>query len=196
MRNLLRIGSAAILVVWIVYLASPYWALYRLARAVETRDFETFREAVNLRAVRVSLARQLVPEYLKLVEQERELRAADRELAMAVTTVADPIIARLLTPEALVDLLEDGWPETVAAAKPANFTQFDVDALRQVGRVFLASETRGFRALTITLPETGPPDERFRLRLRFRPFTWRVTGIDLPASLRRSLVERLPRPGG
>jgi hypothetical protein len=197
MRHLVRIVLAAILVFWIAYAVSPYVALYRLALAVEARDFDTLREAVNLRAVRISLARQLVPEYLKAIERERELRPADRDLAVAVgASVADPLIAQLLSPEALIDLLEDGWPQSVAPEKPENFTHFDIDALTRFGRLLVASETRGFRAFTVTLPEHGKPEEQFRLRLRFRQLGWRVTGIDLPLSLRRSLIRQLPKIGG
>lgn len=193
MRLALRIGLG-LLAAWLVYAASPYVALYRLARAVEARDLQGIRERVNLRAVGVSFARQIVPEYLKAIERERELRPADRDLAVSVgATVADPLIAGLLSPEALVDLLEDGWPESVVPGRPENFSGLDADVLRQAGRLFLASRSRGFRVVTVSLPEDRPPDEQFHLHLRFGNLSWRVIRIDLPASLRRSLVARLPQ---
>ncbi len=191
MRLFVRI-ALGLLVLWTAYAVSPYVTLYRLALAVEARDVEGIRSRVNLKAVSLSLARQLVPEYLKTVD--RELKPADRDFVMGLgATVADPLIERLLRPDVLVDLMEDGWPEAVAPVRPAGYGGFDIAVLRQLGRLFLASETRGFRAVTVSLPENRPKTEQFRLRLRFAGLRWRVVGFDLPTPLKENLVRQMPK---
>jgi hypothetical protein len=52
------------------------------------------------------------------------------------------------------------------------------------------SETQGFRAITIPLPADEPRDKQFKITLRLRGTTWRLTGIDLPEPLKDELIKR------
>lgn len=192
MRWMVRIGLA-LLVGWVVFAVSPYVALYNLARAVEARDVAAIRERVNFRAVRLSITKQIVTDYLVSIGKGRELSASDRSLAAGVgATIADPLVAKLVTPEALLDLLDDGWPEGVVPGKPPGSGGLGVNALKDAWRVFAASETRGFRVVRVPLPPEKPPEEQFRLQLRFQHLAWRLTGVELPAALRQRLVKELP----
>jgi hypothetical protein len=46
--------------------------------------------------------------------------------------------------------------------------------------------------MTFSTPRDEPSVERLRLIFRLQGFRWRLTGIDLPLSLRKRLVEELP----
>ena len=122
MRWMLRIGIGLGLA-WLVFLASPFVALHGLGRAVETRDVEAVRARVNFRALRLSLLKQVIGAYLD-ERAGRALGPAERQLAAdAGATAADPLVAQLLTPEAIIELLNEGWPKdlrgTIAADEPA-----------------------------------------------------------------------------
>ena len=192
MRWLFRTGLL-LLLTWGFFVISPFVALYDLAEAVKAKDLEAIEERVNFRAVRISLSRQIVVEYLNAVGRGHELDGLDRRLASgAGATIADPLVARLVTPEALVDLLDDGAPQGLTGtASPASF-ELNFTSLGRAIRVFAQSETRGFRNVYVAWPDDRPREERFKFHLRLSGFTWRLTGIELPATLRRELIKQLP----
>jgi hypothetical protein len=74
-----------------VYLASPLIALHSIASAVETKDAVALTERIDFAALRRSLAKQLVDEYLKLTGKKLPLHAIGKRV---VVSVADPIVAR------------------------------------------------------------------------------------------------------
>jgi hypothetical protein len=52
------------------------------------------------------------------------------------------------------------------------------------------SESQGFRAITIPLPADEPKERQFKITLRLRYATWRLTGIELPEPLKEELIKR------
>ena len=80
MRWTVRIGFLA-LVAWAIFVVSPFLALYRLAGAVKAQDVAEIRERVDFRALRLSLSKQILSEYLRTVGRGQELDAVDRNLA-------------------------------------------------------------------------------------------------------------------
>jgi len=204
MRWMLRIGTGLVLA-WLVFLASPFVALHGLGRAVETRDVEAVRARVNFRALRLSLLKQVIGAYLD-ERAGRALGPAERQLAAdAGATAADPLVAQLLTPEAIIELLNEGWPKdlrgTIAADEPARrapsaepgdvVKTMRVASLRGAMRLFRQSELRGFRNLLVSLPPDAPSEQQFRLRLRLVRTTWKLIGIELPDALLRRAIRDL-----
>lgn len=180
--------SAVLLVAWILYGLSPFLALYRLERAVQAHDTEAVRQRLNLRALRLSLLRQAV-EAVLASGLARDLDPAQRQLATeGAMTFAEPLVARLLTPEAIIDLLDDGWPQSLAPERTTGVDGLKLGSLGQVWRVYLHSESRGFRTVVIVYPPGRPAERQFRLRLRLSGGTWRLVAIDLPAELRQRFV--------
>lgn len=202
MRWTLRIG-AALALAWLLFLASPFVALHSLGRAVAARDVEAVRERVNFRALRFSLMRQVLNVYLD-ERGGRSVGTAERQLAVdAGATVADPIVSQLLTPEAVIELLNGGWPreggggeaaspDDRAAGPPGGIARaMRVSSPGRAWRLFRQSELRGFRNMLIRLPPDASADSQVRLRLRLVRTTWRLVGIELPeAPLRRLVRER------
>src|SRR4029079_4727031 len=77
-----------------MYLASPLIALHRIARAVETKDAVALTERIDFPALRRSLTKQIVQEYLKRTGKKLPLHAIVKRV---VVSVADPVVARLMT---------------------------------------------------------------------------------------------------
>jgi len=88
-----------------LYLASPLIALYDIASAIEDRDAVALTERIDFPAVRRSLTKQIVQEYLKLTGKKLPLQAIGKRL---MVSAVDPIVARLMTVRALLDLLNKG----------------------------------------------------------------------------------------
>jgi hypothetical protein len=187
MRWTFRI-SFLLLLAWAIFMVSPFVALYDLSKAVQARDVARIAERVNFNALRVSLARQILGEYLKA----QDLSERDRQLAAQAGTAAlNPVLEELLTPQALIDLLEDGQLQQLQQeGTGTQAISFDPGSLQQAWRIFILSESQGFRAVTIPLTPDEPRDRQFRITLRLSGTTWRLTGIDLPSSLREELTKR------
>lgn len=193
MRWTLRIGLI-IVFAWLAYVVSPYVALYRLSKAIERRDVAQVGEYINFRAFRLSLTKQLVGDYLDYTEQSRDMSAFDKKVAAeAGATVADPLVAQLLTPETLIDLLDDGWPQQVVSESAQSLPlRIDFGSLSKIWNLYITSESRGFTTVFVSLPPRAPAAERYRLQLRLSGLTWRLSGVDLPVTLRQKLIARLP----
>lgn len=196
MRWTFRI-SFILFLAWAIFMVSPFVALYDLGKAVEARDLARISERVNFRALRVSLARQIIGEYLKTPEGQEELGGLNPNVAASAGAVAfDPFIEQLTSPEALIDLLKDGRflqaEDTESAVAPRLDMElaFDPETVRRAWNLFISSETQGFRSIAIPLPVDEPKERQFRVTLRLSGTTWRVTGLDLPQALRRRLAEK------
>ncbi len=185
MRWTLRI-SFLLLLAWAIFMVSPFVALYDLSKAVEARDVARITERVNFNALRVSLARQILGEYLKT----QDLGGLDQQAASQVgAATLNPVLEELITPQAVIDLLDDGQIAG-AGGVPASPIRLDLGSFGNAWRTFIASESQGFRAITIPLPADAQKDSQFRVTMRLRGTTWRLTGIDLPAPLREELIKR------
>jgi hypothetical protein len=210
--------AAALAFAWIVYAASPFVALHSLGRAIEDGDAAAILKRVNFRGIRVSLTKQIVTAYVEEAGGTR-LGPADRQLAVqAGMQAAGPMVERLVSPEFIIDLLDDGWPQTVDAAPPAAEAkempaeasppqpagQPDELPAVQIGRllrfrsfgsawqVYARSELHGFRNVSISLPAEKPAENRFRLRLRLAGTTWKLVSLEIPDEVLRRLLRRIP----
>jgi Protein of unknown function (DUF2939) len=202
MRWILRIAGI-LAVAWLLFLAAPFIALHNFAREVEARDIEAIRDRVNFRAVRISLLKQV----MGVVVQEKGGRAidpGDRQLAVEVgASLADPVVAQLLTPEAIVELLNGVWPGSLrgddvagaaAASPPSIVRELRLRSANAAWRLFRASELRGFRSIIVSLPPDRDQERQVRLRLRLARGSWKLVNIELPPALLQELARRLPGP--
>jgi hypothetical protein len=189
MRWVGRIGIALILV-WAVYFVSPYVSLYGLAQAIDAKDVAAIERRVNFRAVRVSVARQLIPAYLAAIGRESELKGARGDAVAGLgASIADPLLAQYLSPAALAGFLND--PAFAAGGAPAGPGRIGMDSMRDVWRLFAGAQTRGFRAVSFVVPVDRPADQQFRLQMRVRGLGWRLVGIELPKPVLQRLVQEL-----
>ena len=211
MRWLLR-SLVVLAFAWVVFILSPYVAFHRLAKAVQAKDIAAITERVNFSAVRISLSRQIASAYAKATGGGKQESSPVGQVAVSAgTAVIDPLIAPYMTPEAIIDLLTRGAPDTPPKGAPDTVPKGVPDAappsslggglqlfdlsLDRFKELFFASESRGFRGFAVALPPGQPPEERFRLIFRLtgpsRGFTWRLVGLELPARLRDRLVQQL-----
>ncbi|UMY17770.1 DUF2939 domain-containing protein [Methylobacterium organophilum] len=178
---------------WFAYTLTPFWALYGLAGAVQAHDVDYIERHVNFRTLRLSLTRQLAATIRAnaAVSESRE----QQRLADAAVALATPIVDALVTPQMVIDLLQDGWPQGLdlpGGDRPAG-PALSIPNLRALTTYYTASDMRGFRATVIAVPPRAPRDDQFRLRLRLRGFSWRLVDIDLSESLRQQIAAALAR---
>ncbi len=196
MRWTLRI-LAFFLVAWAAFMVSPFVALYGLARAAAARDWQRIEERVQIKALRIFLAKQVVAEYLRRHGRVQEPGGFGQNVAISAgASFVDPIVAQLVTPEAILGLLEAKVPVSLAGPSPTGAADERALAgsLRALAQTWVRSETRGFFTILVPFPAGRPREEQFRLQLHLAGATWRITGIELPQAVVRRLVDSLPDP--
>jgi hypothetical protein len=202
MRWTLR-AIAVVAALWIAFVAWPFFALYELAAAIQERDGATVARRINIPAVRHSLTEQIAATYLRLTGREARLGPITRGVAAAAAaSIADPIVAKLMSTDALLELLHTGWPrqvlpETPTAISGAAGTGSIVQGLTSVSfanlwRVFVQSE-QGLRRFDIGIPLEAPSARRLTLQFRLTHWVWKLSGIELPEELQVRLARELIR---
>jgi hypothetical protein len=182
---------AAVAVLVGAYTAWPFFALYDLAQSVQARDSAAVAARVNLQSLRKSLAEQFVVTYLQLTGRDARLGQIGRGLAVgAATSIADPIVARLVSAETLLELLHRGWPTSILPDQTPTLQGLSPATLGSAWQVFVRSE-QGLRRFELTVPATAPRSRQFRLQFRLISWTWKLSGIELPDELRVRLTREL-----
>jgi hypothetical protein len=184
---------ATAIVLWDAYSAWPFWGLYELAKSVQARDLAAIAERTDFAAVRNSLTEQILRTHLRLTGREARLSPFRREIIVAVTsTVADPVVAKLVSPAALADLLVTGWPTAVLPHRPAGVDGFAADRLGSVWQLYANAEYR-LRDFYVSVPVAKPPEQQFRLRFRLSNWTWKLSGVELPVEIQEALARLVIR---
>jgi hypothetical protein len=199
----MRWWSIPILLVlgWFAYTLTPLWALYDLARAVQSHDTDYVARHVNFRTLRLSVIRQAAAAAQARDPASPEAEPRERQrIAEAAAALAIPIAEALVTPATVVDLLDDGWPQSVEIGRDAPDGKsrgggLRIDNLRRLIPFYLASEMRGFRTVVIGVPPEASRDRRLRIRLRLRGWTWRLVDIELNDELRERIAQAFARTG-
>jgi len=191
------VGSAVtLLLVWTLYVASPYWALVDLANAVETRDASGIADRVNFRALRVELAKQIVAVGMSSRPLANALGSPDANIAAGTLAIAaDPLLARLVTPEGLVALFQDLGPNRSKPVRLAGRLQPSAEGVRTAMDLVRTSRWRGFRNVYFTV-SPSPDLPSARLQFRLSRLKWRLVGFDLTPEARQRLLDELIRLHG
>jgi len=176
---------AALALIWIGYTAWPLYDLYQLARAVEHRDVATVTRAVNFGRLRASFTDQLGEAYLR-----KSGARVPPMLQGAVMSIADPIIVKFISPEALAEFLRVGWPVGALPDRPRETVGLSVEALGSLWEVFKNSEY-GLGRFEVIVPVTVPSDRAFTLTFRVAQWRWQLTRIKLPDYMADLLVDEI-----
>jgi hypothetical protein len=187
MRKTLAI-LAVLSLAWIGYVAWPIYDLYVLVRAFETRDVETVRRYVYFDSLRRSLADQIVAAYVR--RAGIQVSPLVQGMAGAAVAIADPIVAKLISPEALSQFLTSGWPVTVAPEAPQDAAGISSRALGNAWQLFVTSEY-GLGRFNVTLPQPLPRQNRFDLEFKPLQWRWRLTSLMLPEGIQNVLADEL-----
>ena len=185
------IGITAVLALWLAYAVWPFVELYRLASAVQARDVAAVNQQVDFRALRASLTTQIVASYLRLTGKSERPGSLREQLFVAVgASMADPIVAKLISPKALLELLQNGQPSGVFSDNVPPIQGLSSEALGNVWRAYANSEL-GLGRFFIVVPVDKPAPESFRLQFCLTRWTWKLCGAELPEQLRVRLAQEI-----
>jgi Protein of unknown function (DUF2939) len=188
-EGVVRKTMAAVLVfglVWIGYIAWPLYDLLVLLHAIETRDVDTVTRHVYFDAVRISLTNQVVAAYVR----RTGVQIGPLRRNIAAAAIADPVVKRLVSPEALTELLAVGWPITVLPVPPPGTVGITTSSMGTIWQIFGSSEY-GFGRFEVSGPPELPPQQRFLLSFRLLQWRWRLIGVTLPENIQNLFADEL-----
>lgn len=191
MRTLVSIS--ALVALWLAYAASPFVGVYRLIDVVGQRDVAALSERVDFPALRASLSTQIARAYLRISGKGGDPGSLNEQVFVAVAaSVAAPIVAELVSPQALLDLLKTGRPVNVVPDIPTMPDGLSSESLGNLWRAYLNSEL-GIGRFFLDVPVDKPRQERFRLQFCLHSWTWMLCGIELPEPLLVVLAQEIVR---
>jgi Protein of unknown function (DUF2939) len=183
--------STALFAVWLAYAASPFFAVYDLLRVVQERNLAELPARVDFPAVRRSLTAQIVRTYLRITGKISQNGSIAQHFAVSVgASLADPIVGKLLSPEAFLDLLQNGGPKDVFSEDTPSLNGLSSEALKNLWRVYANSEL-GIARFFLDVPVDKPQQETFRLQFCLKNWTWRLCGVELPELLQLRLAQEV-----
>src|SRR5260370_6038242 len=141
------------------YTAWPLYDLFVLVRAIETRDVDTVVRHVYFDQVRISLTNQIVAAYVRRTGMQVSPLA--RSMAGAALGIADPIVNKLISPEALSELLAIGWPVPVLPDPPPGTVGISRSTIGTIWQIFGNSEY-GLGRFEGAAPRVVSPEQRLR----------------------------------
>jgi hypothetical protein len=183
--------TAGLLILWVAYAVSPFFAVYGLARAVQERNIAELTERVDFPAVRRSLTAQVVRTYGRITGKTGQPGSIVEQFAVAAgAALADTMVAKLITPEAFIDLLQSGQTADVLSDNAPSLNGLSSDALGSVWRVYANSEL-GIARFFLDVPVDKPREEKFRLQFCLKDWAWKLCGVELPEALQLRLAQEL-----
>ncbi|HEX8280147.1 MAG TPA: DUF2939 domain-containing protein [Chthoniobacterales bacterium] len=175
-RHPLRALIWALVLLLLIYLASPYVAFWRFTKVLRAKDHARLEAAVDFRSVRESLKQQL---RAKLPKPQAAPEPEQNQFAGMVERLAPALIDQLvdafITPQGLTALLAD--PEVAKEAKAK-----DPSVMTRVSKA--AADELGWTDVRYAF-FTGPRDFMIdvngtKLRYRFSNFRWILKQLELP----------------
>ncbi len=184
------LGGAVLLTLIVAYQVWPLLGAAQLAVAAKSGDAGEVLARVELPALRTQLTRQIVRAYLARTGRAPK-GAFERNIAINLgTSIAEPYVAEMLTPENLASLLRNGRipgatarTTLLSGEKLPNFSELLASGL---WATFLRSHFDGWTSYLVSVP-ANEVTEAFAVHLHLVGGTWQLSGIDLP----KSLVERV-----
>jgi Protein of unknown function (DUF2939) len=189
------IGIAATIVILILaYLGSAAVSLAGLIAAAHKGDGAAVIERVDIAALSRSLTNQIIAAYLERIGTTRRISPTEKMLVNAYgATIADAMVAKMLTAEKLTQLLNTGNLDATPRAPnptslPALADLHSEDWFSLLGRLSFVQPV----LLAIRVSKASDPDNYAAINLHYEGLGWKLSGIVLPKAAVRDLAAGLP----
>jgi hypothetical protein len=185
---------AALVVALAIYLGSAAASLSSLAAAARAGDGAKVLEHTDVKALNRSLTNQILAAYFERIGATRRISPAEKMLINTYgASIADAMVAKMLTADRLTQMLKTGNLDGTAglpsfAGLPALANLQTGDWLSLLGRINLVQPV----LLGIRVSETADAENYAAINLHFEGTGWKLSGIELPKAVVRTLAASLP----
>jgi Protein of unknown function (DUF2939) len=170
---------------WIGYLLWPPYDLAQFTRAIERGDAAAAARYINFPRVRTSLTQQITEAYIK-----RTGAHPGPLVQGAVASIADPVVAKLISAQALTELLRIGWPRAALTQAPSDAVGISTAGLGTAWQLFAASEY-GIGRYEVVVPVASPPKSAFTLQFRLAQWRWQLAAVRVPEAIQDLLADEI-----
>ena len=171
-----------------IYVGSAIVSLDGLIQAARAGDADGVLERTDTARVRRSLVDQIVAAYLKQLGQVRPVKPLERMAANTLgASIADAMIAKMLTRENLTALLNQGAISSDGAPAANMLRLTEIDTSRVFETLMRISPTKPVEFM-IRLGET---ESAGGVSIHFEGNGWKLSGIQLPAAAVDVLAQNL-----
>jgi Protein of unknown function (DUF2939) len=154
----------------LLYLASPYYSVWRFGEALRAHDMDALAARVDFDAVRGSLKQQIRDHFLGVLSKKKK-----NHLAQFLTAAADDPLGRLIdayvTPEGLAAIISDPAPIKNASSLSS------LPSLDGSRREIDWSKAR--HAFFTSPRDFAVEHQGIKLRFRFNGLGWKLRALDL-----------------
>lgn len=162
---------ALLVALLLVYVASPYYSVWRFGQALRAHDLDAVAARVDFDAVRGSLKQQIRDHFVGVLAKKKKDR-----LAQFLTSAAEDPLGRLIdayvTPDGLAAIISDPAPLKNASSL-SSLPGVDDSPRREI-------DWSKMRSAFFTSPRDFAVDhEGIKLRFRFTGFGWKLHMLDL-----------------
>ncbi|HWV97362.1 MAG TPA: DUF2939 domain-containing protein [Xanthobacteraceae bacterium] len=178
----------------VVYYGSAFYSLSQLLAATRAGDGAAIVARTDLPRLSRSLSEQIVNAYLDRISAARRVGTMERMLVGSYgATVADVLVAKMLTSENLTQLLTSGQfsetPGKPLISKLPSLTDLQrINVVTQFGRMHFINPVK----LSIRVSKAADPEQATSIVLHRSSLTWKLAGIELPRALVRDIAATLP----
>jgi len=113
-------------------------------------------------------------------------------MAVRALGIVDPIVKKLIFPEAMSELLGVGWPVTVVSDPPPGTVGITRGTIGTIWQIFENSEY-GLARFEVTARSALPQRQRFCLTFRLLQWRWRLVAVTLPENIQNLLGDELAK---
>jgi hypothetical protein len=183
----------ALLVGVVIYVGSAVVSLKGLAEAAKAGDGAEVLARTDTVRLRRSLVDQIVSAYLKQLGQDRPVKPLERLAANTYgASIADAMIAKMLTAENLTAILNKGAISSGGAAIPNMVRLTEIDTSKIFETLMRISPVKPVEFM-IRLGET---ESAGGISIHFEGNGWKLSGIQLPAAAVQVLAQDLVQSKG
>jgi hypothetical protein len=176
---------------WTGYVIWPLYDLIALVRAIDARDLNAVVHQVNFGRLRASLTEQIVSAYVQMFGIQASPLA--QQAVVIGLSIADPVISKLVSPQAVSNLLAAGWPiGVIPEPPPSGNIGISTETLGTAWQIFSASHY-GIGRFEVSAPTILPMPNRFHLTFQLLAWRWQLVGITLPENIRNLLANEVIR---
>lgn len=181
MRWLFRL-LLLLIVLTAVYLGTAVASLKGLVDDTRSGNAAAIMSRVDLPRLRTSLAEQIVRAHFSRIEQTRPLKTIER---IAAPTIVDALLAKLLTPDNIMKVLQSGaLPADGNNAPTIMLPSLNSAGLENTGRLLMRLRPKSPAQLQVLLDDSGET----AIRMHYEGTHWKLSGLDLPPAALEKLV--------
>ena len=162
---------AVVAALFLLYLVSPYYSVWRFGEALRAHDMDALAARVDFDAVRGSLKQQIRDHFLGVVAKNKKKNRLAEFLVSSENSPLDQLVDAYVTPEGLAAIISD--PNPIRNASSLSSIPSADSSPKEI------NWSKGRRAFFTSPRDFAIDREDIKLNFRFTGLGWKLNALDL-----------------